>query len=431
MSREKLESRFWYEPNVLFNPWRRSFDRIRSVFSVPPFGIFFAKVNHFGKFDDYVDVNKFLDWNTKRAALDASPFVVALTSHIGSQRLFICSGTIVNSYGANGEFFGTILTSATLLRCPTTEDSVADDIKVDVYLFDRSVCEGEILGYDFHHNVAAIRIKSAVQLQTAVIRNLDDCMECHARFDDTSFHLARHRETPTSQGLIKLCPGMAVIALGRYYDDRYHIMAAPGKLIMEDSGLDCRELGMVSSEITKRDKNTLLHSNGIGGPLINYSGCVIGLNFYSLGRTPFLPINIALKCLEHLLKYREVPRPWLGLELSDLDTLDLGESEKIINISPATLSGVLVRKVELSSPASDAGICTDDIIVQIDGKHVGSSSEFTSVLLNKAKEPTEVIVKRSGSIAPLTLTVLPQSTKKLNRWPLPEECSVDLPCHEA
>ncbi|KAL6538057.1 hypothetical protein OROGR_012045 [Orobanche gracilis] len=378
MSREKLESRFWYEPNVLFNPWRRSFDRIRS-------GIFFAKVNHFGKFDDYVDVNKYLDWNTKRAALDASPFVVALTSHIGSQRLFICSGTIVNSYGANGEFFGTILTSATLLRCPTTEDSVADDIKVDVYLFDRSVCEGEILGYDFHHNVAAIRIKSAVQLQTAVIRNLDDCMECHARFDDTSFHLARHRETPTSQGLIKLCPGMAVIALGRYYDDRYHIMAAPGKLIMEDSGLDCRELGMVSSEITK---------NGIGGPLINYSGCVIGLNFYSL---------------------EEVPRPWLGLELSDLDTLDLGESEKIINISPATLSGVLVRKVELSSPASDAGICTDDIIVQIDGKHVGSSSEFTSVLLDKAKEPTEVIVKRSGSIAPLTLTVLPQSTKKLNR----------------
>ncbi|KAL6538176.1 hypothetical protein OROGR_012164 [Orobanche gracilis] len=122
MSREKLESRFWYEPNVLFNPWRRSFDRIRS-------GIFFAKVNHFGKFDDYVDVNKHLDWNTKRAALDASPFVVALTSHIGCQRLFICSGTIVNSYGANGEFFGIILTSATLLRCPTTEDSLADDIK--------------------------------------------------------------------------------------------------------------------------------------------------------------------------------------------------------------------------------------------------------------------------------------------------------------
>ncbi|XP_045802056.1 serine protease Do-like HtrB isoform X2 [Trifolium pratense] len=398
MRHKKLKSRFWYKPKALFDPWMRKVDdRILSGW---------IRMNHFGKFDDFVQKNMNLDWNTKRAALDASPYVVALTSYTGPQRLFICSGTIVNSYGANGHFFATILTSATLLRCPTTEDSMADDIKVDVYLFDRSVCEGEILGYDFHHNVAAIRIKSDVQLQTAVIGNLDDNMECHARFGDTSFHLGRYRDTPTCQRLIKLCPGMAVIALGRYFDDPYHIMAAPGELMAEDSKLDCGELVIACSEITK---------NGIGGPLINYSGCVIGLNFYSEARTPFLPINIALKCLEHLLNYREVPRPWIGLELSDLDIIELGELEKLIHSSPDTLSGVLVRKVELRSPASDAGICTEDLIIQIDGKHVGSPLEFTSVLLDKAKEPREVIVKRAGSITPLKLTVLPQSAGKLNR----------------
>lgn len=32
-------------------------------------------------------------------------------------------------------------------------------------------------------------------------------------------------------------------------------------------------------------------------------------------------------------------------------------------------------QVKLRSPASDAGICTNDIIIQIDGKHVGSSVE--------------------------------------------------------
>ncbi|GAU25375.1 hypothetical protein TSUD_70280, partial [Trifolium subterraneum] len=360
MRHEKLKSRFWYKPKALFNPWKRKVDRIRS-------DICFQKLNHFGKFDDYVENNMHLDWNTKRAALDASPYVVALTSYTGPQRLFICSGTIVNSYGANGNFFGTILTSATLLRCPTTEDSVADDIKVDVYLFDRSVCEGEILGYDFHHNVAAIRIKSDVQLQTAVIGNLDDNMECHARFGDTSFHLGRHRDTPTCQRLIKLCPGMAIIALGRYFDDPYHIMAAPGELMAEDSKLDCGELVIACSEITK------------------------------------------------VVAVTEVPRPWIGLELSDLDIIELGELEKLIHSSPDTISGVLVRKVELRSPASDAGICTEDLIIQIDGKHVGSPLEFTSVLLDKAKEPREVIVKRAGSITPLKLTVLPQSAGKLNR----------------
>ena len=95
----------------------------------------------------------------------------------------------------------------------------------------RSMCEGEILGYDLHYNVAAIRIKSDVQLQTAVIGNLDKCMENHARFGDMSFSLARHHDTLANQGLIELRPGMAVIALGRYYDDRYHIMAAPGKIM--------------------------------------------------------------------------------------------------------------------------------------------------------------------------------------------------------
>ncbi|PNY17333.1 protease Do-like 14-like protein, partial [Trifolium pratense] len=115
------------------------------------------------------------------------------------------------------------------------------------------------------------------------------------------------------------------------------------------------------------------------------------------------------------LLWQEVPRPWIGLELSDLDIIELGELEKLIHSSPDTLSGVLVRKVELRSPASDAGICTEDLIIQIDGKHVGSPLEFTSVLLDKAKEPREVIVKRAGSITPLKLTVLPQSAGKLNR----------------
>ncbi|WOG82752.1 hypothetical protein DCAR_0101920 [Daucus carota subsp. sativus] len=239
MRRKKLKARFWSKPKTLYKPWRRSFDTIST-----------QKLHHFGKFDDYLE-NKHLDWKTKRAALDASPFVVALISYTGSQRLFICSGTIISSYAADGGFLGTILTSASLLRSPTIQDSVADDIKVDVYLLGRSMCEGEILGYDLHYNVAAIRIKSDVQLKTAVIGNLDKYMERHARFGDMSFHLARHRDTIANQGLIELRPGMAVIALGRYYDDRYHIMAAPGKIITGDSELDCKDLFMAHSEITK------------------------------------------------------------------------------------------------------------------------------------------------------------------------------------
>ena len=192
MRRKKLKARFWSKPKTLYKPWRRSFDSIESgvfslsicvfhsplqfyllkpklssikLFIIIILAISTQKLHHFGKFDDYFE-NKHLDWKTKRAALDASPFVVALISYTGiiviiiviviimqtndfffvlirhsfpsdccwisgSQRLFICSGTIISSYAADGGFLGTILTSASLLRSPTIQDSVADDIKVE------------------------------------------------------------------------------------------------------------------------------------------------------------------------------------------------------------------------------------------------------------------------------------------------------------
>ncbi|KMT01868.1 hypothetical protein BVRB_9g209890 [Beta vulgaris subsp. vulgaris] len=76
---------------------------------------------------------------------------------------------------------------------------------------------------------------------------------------------------------------------------------------------------------------------------------------------------------------------------------------------------VLYHQVELRSPASDAGICTGDIIIQIGGEHVGNTLKFTSVLLDKALEPFEAVVKRASSIAPLALPVHPESTSNLNR----------------
>ncbi|KAL6520856.1 hypothetical protein OROGR_017425 [Orobanche gracilis] len=48
-------------------------------------------------------------------------------------------------------------------------------------------------------------------------------------------------------------------------------------------GLDCNDLLRVNCKITKC---------GIGGPMINLNGEVVGINFYSENFTPFLPINV-------------------------------------------------------------------------------------------------------------------------------------------
>ncbi|XP_062026354.1 putative protease Do-like 14 [Rosa rugosa] len=74
-------------------------------------------------------------------------------------------------------------------------------------------------------------------------------------------------------------------------------MAAPGIFSIDACmysigacNFDCKELMRADCNISKC---------GVGGPLINMYGQVIGINFYDLFYTPFLPIDIVRKCLKH------------------------------------------------------------------------------------------------------------------------------------
>jgi hypothetical protein len=42
---------------------------------------------------------------------------------------------------------------------------------------------------------------------------------------------------------------------------------------------------------------------GVGGPLMDFGGNAIGMNFYDKKGTPFLPGFIVLKCLQHFANF--------------------------------------------------------------------------------------------------------------------------------
>lgn len=42
---------------------------------------------------------------------------------------------------------------------------------------------------------------------------------------------------------------------------------------------------------------------GVGGPLMDLDGNIIGMNFYDKKGTPFLPGFIVLKCLQHFANF--------------------------------------------------------------------------------------------------------------------------------
>ncbi|XP_058216101.1 putative protease Do-like 14 isoform X2 [Rhododendron vialii] len=318
------------EKMASFSPWKRGRPE-----SWGPYQI--VRHSFWEEFDTRTFANMDLDIDTKRAATKASPFVVSLVSLSGGKPLFMGSGTIVDCEEANGAQLSTstILTSASLFRTSAESDALPNDIKVDVYLSDGTLLDGQVYACDFHYNLALVKIESGALLQPANLRNLDDSISIHPCEIQSGTSSESFQLHPNSD-LFHLCPGDKVVALGRYFEEPHEIMVAPGKFSLDLCEFDCKELFRANCKISKC---------GIGGPLINMYGDVIGVNFYDRLCTPFLPINIALKWLEHFKKYGRFCRHWLGMQMTNLCAARLGLLEKIIQKFPNVSKGVLVEKI--------------------------------------------------------------------------------------
>ncbi len=104
-----------------------------------------------------------------------------------------------------------------------------------------------------------------------------------------------------------------------------------------------------------------------GGPLLNIRGEVIGVNTAIVasgqGIGFAIPINMARKIMDDLVKKGKVTRGWLGVGIQPL-TPELAKS------FGASGEGVLVNQVMPKSPAEAAGLKTGDLIVSIDGNAI-------------------------------------------------------------
>lgn len=102
-------------------------------------------------------------------------------------------------------------------------------LQIEVRLSDGTLLNGQVDACDFHYNLALIKIQHEVMVQPASLRILDDSISTHPcgihdkGVGSESFQLRPHSD------LIRLCPGDVVVALGRYFEEPYEIMAAPGR----------------------------------------------------------------------------------------------------------------------------------------------------------------------------------------------------------
>ncbi|KAK1667130.1 hypothetical protein QYE76_055289 [Lolium multiflorum] len=76
--------------------------------------------------------------------------------------------------------------------------------------------------------------------------------------------------------------GAQVVALGRGFESG-KLMATNGSVTGKRSRFDCEELQMSTCKITKA---------GIGGALVHFDGNFVGMNFFDMAQTPYLPRNV-------------------------------------------------------------------------------------------------------------------------------------------
>nr|CAD1831693.1 unnamed protein product [Ananas comosus var. bracteatus] len=357
------------------------------------------------------DSNADLDIYSKRAALKSSETVASLVSFVGEEILFCASGTTIECNSTDdGIFEAFLLTTASLLRRSNSEDIVADNIKIIVHFWDGKSYEGDVIGCDFYYNIATVRIRSEVPLQTAILRDVDDSMPISPEVardlrETTKPTLGRH-----SNKFI-LVPGDKVVAVGRYHTEGYDLMVAPGIFSADCCRLDCKELFRANCKITK---------SGIGGPLLNLDGEVIGINFIGRLCTPFLPMNIVSRWWTHFkrhgLCHGQFCRPWIGVEATNLFSGRVDVLEHIVRKFPNFSKGVIVEKVEQGSPADIAGINPNDVIVQCDGKKVKNFLGLFKKIYKKVGQAVELEVIRPHDGAHLTVSVFVSESTLVNRY---------------
>jgi len=148
-----------------------------------------------------------------------------------------------------------------------------------------------------------------------------------------------------------------------------------------------------------------------GGALVNLRGELVGINSAilsgsggNIGIGFAIPVNMAKGVMDQLIKYGQVKRGVLGVNIYDV-TPDVA---KEIGLTDAT--GALVAGVAQGSAADHAGVKTGDIIVSINGVAMKNARELRNAIgMLRIGDQVEIGLLRDGKPHKVTALVAERS----------------------
>lgn len=234
--------------------------------------------------------------------------------------------------------------------------------------------QGQVIGRDPSTDLAAIRLKQAVQGSFATWGDAS-----RLRIGDLVLALAR-----TRRGNMVASSGIVSGLMGPWHTLR------GGKLDQ-----------FIRPDLT-------LYPGFSGGPLVNAQGEIVGLNTSGLHRFGLtVPAVMLKRIVAELLKKGSIERPYLGLAMQQVE---VPESFKVrLNLSDETM---LVTHVVPGSAAENSGILLGDLLVEIEGQMPVNTEWLQETLAgHKPGEALRAKLVRAGEIKEAVIVLQARSPR--------------------
>jgi 2-alkenal reductase len=298
--------------------------------------------------------------------------------------------TVVNHLNPQGGLAGESLGSGVIIdqsgRIITNNHVIegAAQNGLEVIFSDGETAPATLLGTDLLSDIAVLKVDHQVQ---AV-----------AQLGDSS----------------KLMVGETVIAIGSALGDFENtvtvgVVSGLNRTLQRDDGTNMENMIQTDAAIN--------HGNS-GGPLLNLSGQVVGINAAVVRGTTdssgdvaeglgfAIPVNTVKAVSDELIASGKVVRPFLGVSTTPVSkAISTYYDLKDVN-GRALDTGVLVESVVPGSAAERAGIQAMDVIIQVESYTVDMANPLINVLTNfKPGDNITITLIRGGSRQEVSVTL--------------------------
>lgn len=158
-----------------------------------------------------------------------------------------------------------------------------------------------------------------------------------------------------------------------------------------------------------------------GGALVNKEGALVGINTAILSRTGSytgyafaVPVDIAKKVVDDLIKYGIVQKGFYGGSVVDYDY----QYARKYKLDVLDFNGVFLESVDENGPAAQAGLKAGDIITKVNDVVVNSVSAFEEEISYRYPgDKISITYSRGGKSNTVSLTLINKSgsTEKVKR----------------